>query len=282
MTQRPDRAVWPSSTQDVPTTAPGRAPAVAPVYHTPPPTPATPAAIDRSALAPQERHRPTPNTAPDGGRRVPRTAALIVAALLSGATIGVTACPRAFPRARPTPAATDAAPPAGVLFAHRQVDINRAALANPDLASFASPWLGTMGNCTRDRLNAAERGNGEVSRSHCAAGFVTSYWISYRTLADRDAAHARYQAQAANAAALAAGATPPTQRASGTGQQVQYIEYAYRITVGAQAGQVVAAIWWSDPTKPLAGVLTCYWTQLEFSWAPLRDLWATGAPPAQR
>ncbi|MFI6129522.1 hypothetical protein [Micromonospora sp. NPDC051141] len=280
MTQRPDRAVWPTSTEDVPATAPGRAPALAPVHHTPPRPPDT---TDEPTLVAQKHHHPAPGTATNGRRRFLRAAALTITALLAGGAIGVAASHRAIPPARSTPTANDAAPPAGALFAHRQAAINRAALSTSDLAAFASPWLGGIGNCVRDQLSEAERGNGETTRSHCGAGIVTSYWITYRTLADRDAAQARYQSQAANTSAIAAGATPPTQRNTLTGQQVQYVEYAYRIPAGAQAGQIVVAIWWSDPTKPIAGVLTCYWTQLGSSWAPLRDLWAAGAPPpAQR
>nr|WP_193599573.1 hypothetical protein [Micromonospora purpureochromogenes] len=47
---------------------------------------------------------------------------------------------------------------------------------------------------------------------------------------------------------------------------------------GDHAGQIVAAIWWSDPTTPMAGVFTSHWEDLGSSWVPLRDLWALAAP----
>ncbi|AXH93690.1 hypothetical protein EEZ25_33660 [Micromonospora aurantiaca] len=55
---------------------------------------------------------------------------------------------------------------------------------------------------------------------------------------------------------------------------MQYIEYAYEIPSGERAGQVVVAVWWSDPTQPIAGVFLAYWSEdLGSSWVPLRDLW---------
>ncbi|MFI7252480.1 hypothetical protein [Micromonospora chalcea] len=117
-----------------------------------------------------------------------------------------------------------------------------------------------------------ERGEGEQTRTRCTAGIVTVYWISYRSIADRDAARARYAAQAARSQNLAPGMRQPTET---TDQRSQlHIEYAYRVPAGTHAGQIVAALWWSDPAQPVAGVLTAYWKDgLGSSWEPLRDLW---------
>ncbi|MFI7510503.1 hypothetical protein ACIBSS_27165 [Micromonospora aurantiaca] len=186
-------------------------------------------------------------------------------------------------RPRHTPAATTPTPPPGALLAQRQAAVNRARLPTPELADFASPWLGTIGDCSAEVISAAQRGNGETTRTRCTAGIVTSYWITYRNRADRDAAQARYRTQATTTRNLAAGAAAPTQQSTAAGRTVQYIEYAYRIPSGDRAGQVVAAIWWSDPTTPIAGVFTCYWEDLGSSWMPLRDLWALAAStPGQR
>nr|WP_256092276.1 hypothetical protein [Micromonospora haikouensis] len=157
------------------------------------------------------------------------------------------------------------------LFSQRQAAVNRIRLPTSELADFASPWLG-IGGCSTDAISTAQRGNGETTRTRCTGGIVTSYWITYRSLADRDAAHARYRTQAMITPHLAPGATAPTQQTA-AGREVQYIEYAYRIATGDRAGSIVAAIWWSDPAKPFAGVFTCYWNDLAFSWTPIRDLW---------
>ncbi|MEU1813154.1 hypothetical protein [Micromonospora aurantiaca (nom. illeg.)] len=186
-------------------------------------------------------------------------------------------------RPRHTSAATAPSPPPGALFAQRQAAVNRARLPTPDLADFARPWLGTVAGCSAEVISTAQRSNGETTRTRCTAGIVTSYWITYRTRADRDAAQARYRTQATTTPDLAASAAGPTQQRTTAGRTVQYIEYAYRIPSGNRAGQIVAAIWWSDPTTPMAGVLTGYWEDLGSSWMPLRDLWALTAPtPGQR
>ncbi|RKN50419.1 hypothetical protein [Micromonospora endolithica] len=188
-----------------------------------------------------------------------------------------------MPQPGQTPTAAAPTPPAGALFTQRQAAVNRARLPTPELANFASPWLGTIADCSADAISAAQRGNGETTRTRCTAGIVTSYWITYRNLADREAAQARYRAQATTTADLATGVATPTQRSTTAGRTVQYIEYAYRIPSGGRGGQIVAAIWWSDPTMPIAGVFTCYWDDLASSWMPLRDLWALAAStPVQR
>lgn len=282
-TQHPDRAVWPSSIEDVPTTAPGRAPAVEPVRRTATP----PESGIRTGTHPAGSD-PIRSMA-SGGRSVRRRrwargpAALALAALLTGASIGFGLRYTVVPPPRHTPTATAPTASAGAAFAQRQAAVNRASLPTPDIADFAGPWLGKVGGCSVDAISEAQRGNGETTRTRCTAGIVTSYWITYRNLADREAAEARYRSQAANAATLASGAAPPTQQSSAAGRTVQYIEYAYRIPTGDRAGQVVVAIWWSDPTKPIAGVFTCYWAELASSWVPLRDLWAQAATtPGQR
>ncbi|MEV4830565.1 hypothetical protein AB0K25_19870 [Micromonospora sp. NPDC049257] len=194
-----------------------------------------------------------------------------MAILLTGTSIGFGLHSWVMPRPSQTPAAAAPTPPVGALFHQRQAAANRARLPTPELADFASPWLG-IGGCSTDAISEAQRRNGETTRTRCTAGIVTSYWITYRSLTDRDAAHARYRTQAMITPKLAAGSTAPTQQIA-AGRRVQYIEYAYRIPSGDRAGHIVAAIWWSDPTEPLAGVFTCYWDDLASSWMPLRDLW---------
>jgi hypothetical protein len=282
-TQHPDRAVWPSSIEDVPTTAPGRVPAVESVRRT-----ATPP--DSGSRTGTQAAGSDPIRSLTSGGRIGRPrrwargpAALALAALLTGASIGFGLHNTVVPPPRHTPTATAPTGSAGAAFAQRQAAVNRISLPTPDIADFAGPWLGMIGSCSTNAISETQRGNGETTRTRCTAGIVTSYWITYRNLADREAAEARYRSQAANAATLALGAAPPTQQSTAAGRTVQYIEYAYRIPTGHRAGQVVVAIWWSDPTKPIAGVFTCYWAELASSWVPLRDLWAQAATtPAQR
>ncbi|MFI7517568.1 hypothetical protein ACIBVK_29145 [Micromonospora echinofusca] len=195
-----------------------------------------------------------------------------MAALLAGAAIGAGLHAWVSPQPRHRPAVTEPTSLVGALLSQRQAAINRARLPTPELADFAGPWLG-IGGCATDAVGGAQRGNGETTRTRCTAGIVTSYWITYRNLIDRDAAHARYRAQAMRTADLAPGATKPTQQTTAAGRSIQYIEYAYRIPSGARAGHIVAVIWWSDPTRPLAGILICYWNDLASSWTPLRELW---------
>ncbi|WP_238423964.1 hypothetical protein [Micromonospora parastrephiae] len=282
-TQHPDRAVWPSSIEDVPTTAPGRVPAVEPVRR----TATRPDNGIRTGPQPRDSDQRRSLVSGDrsGRRRRWRRgpAALALAALLTGASIGFGLHYTVVPPPRHTPTTTAPTASAGAAFAQRQATVNRATLPTPEIADFAGPWLGTIGGCSVDAISEAQRGNGETTRTRCTAGIVTSYWITYRNLADREAAEARYRSQAAYAAALAAGAAAPTLKSTAAGRTMQYIEYAYRIPTGNRAGQVVAAIWWSDPTKPIAGVFTCYWADLASSWAPLRDLWAQATTtPVQR
>ena len=279
-TQHPDRAVWPSSIEDIPATPPGRAPALPPAPRPAPPPPTHSIGAQADQPSPQ---RQRPSTSDSGnGRRWAKPAALVLATLLTGAAIGFGLHPQVMATPRHTPAATAPTPP-GALFAQRQAAVNRARLPTPELADFASPWLGAIGGCSAEVISAAQRGNGETTRTRCTAGIVTSYWITYHNLADRDAAQARYRTQAASTPNLAAGAADPTQQSSVAGRTVQYIEYAYRIPSGDRSGRIVAAIWWSDPTAPIAGVFTCYWDDLGSTWVPLRDLWALAAsPPGQR
>ncbi|SCF27303.1 hypothetical protein GA0070561_4859 [Micromonospora saelicesensis] len=234
-TPHPDRAVWPSSTEDVPATAPGRVPALSPVRPTASPPPDN--GMGATADPPRPDCQRSAASAPGHGRRrrwARGTAALALAALLAGATIGFGLQPWVLPQARHTAAATAPTPPAGALFSQRQAAVNRARLPTPELADFASPWLG-IGGCSTDAISEAQRGNGESARTRCTAGIVTSYWITYRNLTDRDAAHARYRTQAMSTPGLAAGATAPTQQIA-AGRRVQYIEYAYRIPSGDRAG----------------------------------------------
>ncbi|RQX05478.1 hypothetical protein DLJ59_07670 [Micromonospora inaquosa] len=163
----------------------------------------------------------------------------------------------------------------GDLFTQRQAVVNKGRFLSPVVAEFAAPWLGEVSDCIADTSTGGpQAGTGEQSRTRCAAGIVTTYWISYRTIADRDAAQARYAAQAANAPRLTPGATPPTTRSTSS-HDAYYIEYAYKVPSGPQAGQSIAAIWWSDANKPIAGVFLAYWTEgLGSTWAPLRDLWS--------
>lgn len=282
-TQHPDRAVWPSSIEDVPTTAPGRAPAVEPVRR----TAASPNNGIRTGTQPAGSDPARSLAGGDGSGRRRRwargPAALALASLLTGASIGFGLHYTVVPPPRQTPTALAPTASAGAAFAQRQAAVNRASLPAPHIADFADPWLATVGGCSIDAISEAQRSNGETTRTRCTAGIVTSYWITYRNLADREAAEARYRRQAANAATLAPGAAAPTQQRTAAGRIVQYIEYAYRIPTGDRAGQVVVAIWWSDPTKPIAGVFTCYWAELAASWLPLRDLWAQVATtPVQR
>ncbi|MEU8264131.1 hypothetical protein AB0C02_26340 [Micromonospora sp. NPDC048999] len=174
--------------------------------------------------------------------------------------------------ASPTPRRS---PASGGPFTQRQAAANRAHFPTP-VAAFAEPWLPQIGDCTTaPNGGGPQLGAGEQSRTRCAAGIITTYWISYRTSADRDRAQDRYQAQAAETPRLAPGAKPPADQAVPHGSHtVRYIEYAYQVPSGQHAGQVVAALWWSDPTQPIAGILLAYWAEgLDSSWAPLRDLW---------
>ena len=276
-TQHPDRAVWPSSTGDVPATAPGRVPALPPVPRTSTQT------ISARADRPSPQRQRSSTSAPGEGRRWAKPMVLALAALLAGAALGFGLHPHVMAPPRRTPAATAPSPPPGALFAQRQATVNRARLPTADLADFASPWLGAIADCSAEAISAAQRSNGETTRTRCTAGIVTSYWITYRTRADRDAAQARYRTQATTTPDLAASAAGPTQQRTTAGRTVQYIEYAYRIPSGDRAGQIVAAIWWSDPTTPMAGVFTGYWQDLGSTWIPLRDLWTTAAAtPGQR
>ncbi|MFD6563024.1 hypothetical protein [Micromonospora profundi] len=163
----------------------------------------------------------------------------------------------------------------GDLFAQRQAVVNRGRFPSPVVADFAAPWLGDVRDCITDTSTGGpQAGTGEQSRTRCTAGIVTTYWISYRTIADRDAAQARYTAQAANASKLTPGANPPTTRSTSS-HDAYYIEYAYKVSSGPQAEQSIAAIWWSDANKPIAGVFLAYWAEgLGSTWAPLRDLWS--------
>ncbi|MEV0326958.1 hypothetical protein AB0H63_10990 [Micromonospora echinospora] len=180
------------------------------------------------------------------------------------------------PAATASPAAPPHSPTTAGPLARRQAAANRAHFPTAAIAAFAEPWLDKVGDCTTNTNSGGpELGTGEQSRTRCTAGIITTYWISYRTLADRDRAQARYQAQATNAPKLAPGAAPPADRhALGGSSTVRYIEYAYEVPSGKRAGHVVAAVWWNDPEQPIAGVFLAYWSEgLDSSWAPLRDLW---------
>ncbi|MEH1017689.1 hypothetical protein V6U90_32020 [Micromonospora sp. CPCC 206060] len=254
-TQRPDQGIWPFNCGDVPARAPGRAPAV---------TPTQPA-----SRVPSASRAAAPN-----GYRPKAGRVRVVAAILAGAAVGAgitnwTTSPSAQNPTMPHP--TEAAED---LFDQRQASVNRSQIPTQQLAEFAAPWLARIGNCTSNTASTGQQpGDGEQTRTRCTAGIVTVYWISYRNLADRDAAHARYVAQAARSQDLAPGMQPPTPTTTGHTAQLR-VEYAYRVPTGTHTGQTVAALWWSDPAQPVAGVLTAYWTDgLGSSWGPLRDLW---------
>ncbi|MFI7650638.1 hypothetical protein ACIBTZ_31870 [Micromonospora sp. NPDC049460] len=215
-------------------------------------------------------------------RRYSRLGLVVVVAALAGASIAFGLGWRGNQPDHDKPATTVSSvaprhsPTAAGPLARRQAAANRTHFPTPAVAAFAEPWLDKIGNCTTDTNNGGPQpGTGEQSRTRCTAGIITTYWISYRTLADRDRAQARYQTQAADAPKLAAGAAGPVdRRALGDSRTVHYIEYAYKVPSGKRAGQVVAAVWWSDPNQPIAGVFLSYWSEdLGSSWAPLRDLW---------
>lgn len=271
--QRPDQAISPVSYGDVPATAPGRAPAVPPVRTSPTSTTGARRVLNDAG--------PAVNTGRTRSRRQSPRSVLAVAVGVAVALAGAAA---AFglnwwgsqPHDDKPPAVASSHSPTREPLARRQAALNRARFPAPAIADFAEPWLPTVSDCITDVSSGGpQRSTGEQSRTRCTAGFITTYWISYHTLADRDRAQARYRAQAANAPKLAPGATPPVDRiAPGGSRKVQYIEYAYEIPSGERAGQVVVAVWWSDPTQPIAGVFLAYWSEdLGSSWVPLRDLW---------
>ncbi|MFC8849713.1 MULTISPECIES: hypothetical protein [unclassified Micromonospora] len=166
-------------------------------------------------------------------------------------------------------------------FQQRQAALNRAHLTDPAIADFAAPWLPGIADCIGDTSPSGPApGAGERSRVRCTAGFVTVYWIVYRSLLDRDAAEARLRAQAKNAPLLAPGAGPPGELSTPDGSGVRYVEYAYPVSSDLHAGQVVAGLWWTDPAQPIAGVILAYWSD-SGSWGPIRALWqraGTGEP----
>lgn len=256
--QRPDQAIWPIGHGDVPARAPGRAPAVTPVH------PAGGVSTPAHAAIP---HSDRPRTSRA------RLVAMILAVLLAGAGLGTGFASWFAPTSSESPrdrSTKDAEGP----FAERQASVNRSHIPTKQLAEFAAPWLDRMGDCTGDTQSGGpERGDGEQRRTRCTAGIATVYWISYRSIADRDAAQARYADQAAQSQHLAPGMLQPSPAAADHAPQL-HVEYAYQVPAGRHAGQTVAALWWSDPAQPVAGVLTAYWEEgLGSSWAPLRDLW---------
>ncbi|WP_231605775.1 hypothetical protein [Micromonospora sp. HK10] len=120
---------------------------------------------------------------------------MILAVLLAGAGLGTGLAswfaPTSSERPRDRPKGDAEGP-----FAERQASVNRSHIPTKQLAEFAAPWLARMGDCTGDTQSGGpERGDGEQTRTRCTAGIVTVYWISYRSIADRDAAQARYAAQ---------------------------------------------------------------------------------------
>ncbi|WP_244253305.1 hypothetical protein [Micromonospora antibiotica] len=165
---------------------------------------------------------------------------------------------------------------AGGAFGQRQAAANRSRFRDQAASEFAGPWLSRVGDCTAvTGVGGPRPGAGEASRTRCAAGIITTYWISYRSIADREHALAHYRKQSAEAWRLTPGAgSSPDGETSGASAGTHYVEYAYVVPSGQRAGQVVAAIWYSDPVQPVAGIFLAYWSDgLGSSWEPLRDFW---------
>ncbi|MFI6163900.1 hypothetical protein ACIA59_28615 [Micromonospora haikouensis] len=270
--QRPGQAIWPHPYEDVPTSAPGRAPAV-------------PAVSPSVSTQDKQGVEALETTRRAGPRNQHRRAARFTGAVLA-ATLTFAAGLWWFDEADNGRLANDAPnPPSAGLenpFQRRQAALNRARLTDPAIADFAAPWLPDIADCISDTSpRGPALGAGERSRVRCTAGFVTVYWIAYRSLLDRDAAEARLRAQATNVPLLAPGAGPPGELSTPDGSgRVRYVEYAYPVSSDLSAGQVVAGLWWTDPAKPIAGVILAYWSDLG-SWGPSRALWqlaATGDP----
>lgn len=268
-TQRPEQAIWPITRGDVPALPPGGTPAVAPV----PPISSAPAEFSSSA------RRVT------GLELRSRLAYLglaltAIVVLATGAAIVRVAWPSGSVSRRTAPApispSADHAAKAGGAFGQRQAAANRSRFRDQEASEFAEPWLSRVGDCTADTgVGGPRPGVGEASRTRCAAGIITTYWISYRSIADRERALARNRQHATAAWQLTPGASSsPGRERPGDSRVAQYVEYAYVIPTGQRAGQIVAAIWYSDPVQPVAGVFLAYWSDgLGSSWEPLRDFW---------
>lgn len=172
---------------------------------------------------------------------------------------------------QPTPRADMSLPP----YEQAQLIINRPKFTG-DLAPFVRPWLPWMSACIRsDEKGGPKPSTGEAVRVNCSRGGIALYFVQYQSVTSRDSARARYLARNRTTNQLAPGCVPPAQKETTSGSSSgSYIEFAYRASTGAHAGQVVAGVWWDNATTPVAAYITGYWVSgLGANWAGLRDLW---------
>jgi hypothetical protein len=179
------------------------------------------------------------------------------------------------PTARPTASAVPTASPTLPPYEQSLLALN-APKVSGDLAAFAQPWLPRVSSCTRD----GEKGGpglseGEATRVLCGYGSNSVYLTQYTSIAARDKARTRILAQNIDARELTAGARDFAELVTPSGRtKGAYLEYAYKVTSGDNAGRIVVGVWWDDKDKPVAGYLLAFWAEgLGGSWEPLRDIW---------
>jgi hypothetical protein len=237
---------------------------------------AEPVSPAQDPLFPDERSpwlpRITPSPPPQRGRLIVGLLIGALAGLLvfgtAGFFVGRSTAPEASGTTggdRPTPPPTpgpSALPP----YEASQLALNKGKF-DGELAAFAESWLPWVAGCIRNGEPGGPRPlPAEKTRIFCEIGGLNVFFVEYKSLAERDKAHALRVALNIDARELTPGVGRPDERRGTSGA------YAFREGSGATA-RTVASLWWDDADKPVAGFLQGPWKGLGESWDPLRDVW---------
>ena len=160
-------------------------------------------------------------------------------------------------------------------FDKSHMDYNKKKFAG-DLANLAGPWLPWMSLCAKNGdKNGPTLRDGEDVRVVCGAGNLSVAFVQYKSSDARDKARGGYVADNVSAKSLAPGVGNATTRKTPSGvANGNYVEFAYKLSSGDNAGKVIAGVWWDDEKTSTAAYVLAYWVDdLGETWEPLRDVW---------
>jgi hypothetical protein len=176
--------------------------------------------------------------------------------------------PEATATGKPSPSSTTLPP-----YEARQAQLNQAKF-DGDLAAMAQPWLPYMSGCVSSNDPGARPApRSEVARVTCELGDMTIFFDEFKTPEDRNQELLIRKQQNSDAQQLTPGAAAPTHIAGASGNNGDYIEYAFKHST--QGAPTYAGIWWDRDGAPLvtARIEVPWSLVLNEKWEPLRNIW---------